>query len=415
MSPGSPGVPEACRGRAARSRAARRARWSAAAARAVVPHLGTARFPNTMPSAMIQSRARAGASDGAQAMTAARRSDALPAAPHDLCATTALWKSQGSRRWTSTRGRTSVDKSGEEGGRESPGDAGEDPQPLAVGHARGGEPPALDRERRARSTEQAPMAKDGPAGQSEPSTATTAAKGSAGPTRPTATSRTPHAASLQSAATVCREGAVLLPRASAQASRLVKDAMLTTSAASTAQAPPPEKESQFADGTALAAVTVVQTPSQLGGGHAQRRDAGPGRRAEGLDPGTGARDRAEAEHGRERGPPFGQNGLRPLSDEVGDGSPQRERKQAEPMQRHGSRRCVDQAPVQLSEAGHVGPARAARDGSAAGPAGRDGYPRARCEHDAASTQAGAHTRDRVLRRHRRVRDPGAGRRGPHPE
>ena len=137
-------------------------------------------------------------------------------------------------------------------------------------------------------------------------------------------------------------------------------------------------------------MTVVQTPSQLGGGHAQRRDAGPGRRAEGLDPGTGARDRAEAEHGRERGPPFGQNGLRPLSDEVGDGSPQRERKQAEPMQRHGSRRCVDQAPVQLSEAGHVGPARAA--GRQRGrPAGRDGYPRARCEHDAASTQAGAHT------------------------
>ena len=196
--------------------------------------------PNTMPSAMIQSRARAGASDGAQAMTAARRSDALPAAPHDLCATTALWKSQGSRRWTSTAvGRPSIRAVRKVGARAQATPAKIRSPSRSVTRVAANHPPrtASGSARSHSST----MAKDGPAGQSEPSTATTAAKGSAGPTRPTATSRTPHAASLQSAATVCRRGSSPPPPSVGQASRLVKDAMLTTSAASTAQAPPPEK------------------------------------------------------------------------------------------------------------------------------------------------------------------------------
>ncbi len=196
--------------------------------------------PSTIPSATTHSTASAGARTGAHARTAARSRDALPAAPHERCATTAEWNSHGRSRCTRTAaGRPSTSAVRKVGARAHAMPAKMRRPARSVTRVAANHPPRTasgSARIHSRTT-----AKEGAPGHNEPSRATTAANGSAGPTTSSPTPRIPQAASLHSAPTVSRRGSRPPPPRAGQARRLVKETMLTTSAARTAHAPPPEK------------------------------------------------------------------------------------------------------------------------------------------------------------------------------
>jgi hypothetical protein len=152
---------------------------------------------------------------------------------------------------------------------------------------------------------------------------------------------------------------------------------------------------EFADRPALTAMAIVEPASELGRGDTERRDAGPGRRAEGPDARAGSRDGTEPQHRRQRRSPLREHGFGALADEVGDRSPDGDREEGEPVQGQCRRRCIGETAVQLSETGHVGAPRTA-GGQRGRPARRDLDAGGRGEHDASSAQAGADTEVEAL-------------------
>ena len=288
----------------------------------------------------------------------------------------------------------SLDQRGEEGRRKRPGDAGEDAHTAAVGDPCGGEPsaehgqrqgqqPEQDhRERRRTRPERADDRDDAGeriGGSGEPDADVALTPGCVVPEgtdgvaerkqRPTAESGPGEQGRERGDAD--DEGAEHRPGASAG------------------------EEVELADRAAFAAVTVVEATPQLAPGDAQRGDARPRGRADRADAASRLGDGAEAHQLSESCAPFGEDGCRPLGDQVHDGAPQCQRKQRQPVQRNDRGRCVGESPVQLCDPGDVCPrCRAAREGGGAVRAHRD--PRARRENHAAAAETCAHAEVEAL-------------------
>ena len=290
--------------------------------------------------------------------------------------------------------RTPVHERGEEGRRERPRDAGEDAQSGPIGDPSRGEPSAEDGERQREDPQQ--HHREGRRARPQ--------RPQDGDDRGERVGRSDEI-DTDPAQTPCRvlpqrahgltqgQEATASQRRPRQETREGGDAHHQRGQHRPGSAP--GEEAELADGTVLAAVPVVEPTTQLCGGDAQRGDARPAGGTERTDPGARSGDGAETDHREESRPPLREHGLRPLADEMGEGTPQCEWQERQPVQRHGGGRRIGEAAVQLCEAGDEGAACSSRRERRRAVRG-GGDPRSRSEDDTAASEPRAHAEVETL-------------------